>query len=126
MTPSTDLSFEDFFGCLIVRANGRSIVESKDTTFRIIADEAKARLPKAVLIDMRNIPGPITFMDRFQLGEFAGKHLAGFHLAALAHQEQTDEKRIGVLVARNRGARVESIFTDEAVALAWLKKCAAA
>lgn len=125
MNAPTDLIFEDFSGCLIVRINGRSIIDDKDTTFRAMAETAMARSPKAVLLDMRKIQGPISFMDRFQFGESAGKHLTGLHLAALALPEQADEKQIGVLVARNRGARVEALFTDETTALAWLERCAA-
>ncbi len=124
MNSPTDLVFEDFSGCLIVRINGRSVIEDKEPVFRRIAETVQARSPKAVLVDMRGITGPITFMDRFKLGEYAGKYLAGFHLAALVRPDQADEKRIGVLVARNRGARVDALYTEEVDALAWLRKCA--
>lgn len=122
MNAPPDLVFEDFSGCLIVRISGRTLVDDKEATIRAIAKTVKARDPKAVLADMRNVPGPITFMDRYKIGELAGKHLIGFHLAVLAREEQTDQKRIGQLVAQNRGARLEAIFCDEALALAWLKQ----
>ena len=122
MDAPNDTVFEDFSGCLIVRVFGRAIIEDKDTVFRSMAVAIRTRSPKAVLVDMRGIAGKLTFMDRFQLGEAAGKHLAGLHLAVLALPEQADEKQIGVLVARNRGARIEALFTEEAAAMAWLKK----
>jgi len=122
MDSPNDLVLENFSGCLIVRVFGRSILDDKDSGFRAIGAAVQARSPKAVLVDLRGISGPITFMDRYQLGEAAGKHLPGLHLAALALPDQADEKRIGVLVARNRGAWVEALFIEEAAALAWLEK----
>ena len=98
------------------------MVDDKETTIRAIAETLQARSPKAVLVDMRNIPGSLTFMDRYQMGELAGKHLMGFHLAVLAQEEQADPKRIGQVVAQNRGARLEAVFTKEESAMKWLKQ----
>src|SRR5690242_14679508 len=107
MNSPPDLVFEDFSGSLIVRVGGRAMLDDKDATMRTIAEAIRARSPKAVLVDLRNLSGPLTFMDRYQIGAFAGKHLIGFHLSVLLHEEQTDKQRIGLLVARNRGARIE-------------------
>jgi len=126
MSAPTDLVFEDFFGCLVVRVNGRAMIDDKESTMLRIAETARTRSPVAVLVDLRNISGPLTFMDRYQMGAFAGKHLIGLHLGVLVHEEQMDKQRIGLLVARNRGARIETMFTDEESALAWLKQCAKA
>lgn len=122
MNAPPDLVFEDFSGCVIVRVSGRAMIDDNGVTMLTIAENIRARSPKAVLVDLRNLSGPLTFMDRYQLGAFAGKHLIGFHLSVLAHEEQTDEQRIGLLVARNRGARIEAMFTDEASALSWLEQ----
>ena len=122
MNTRPDLVFEDFSGCVIVRVSGRAMVDDKEATIRAIAGSLEARSPKAVLVDMRNIPGPLTFMDRYQLGELAGKLLTGFHLAVLAQEEQADPKRIGQVVAQNRGARLEAVFTKEESAMEWLKQ----
>jgi len=122
MNTRPDLVFEDFSGCVIVRVGGRAMVDDKEATIRAIAETLEARSPKAVLVDTRNIPGPLTFMDRYQMGELAGKLLMGFHLAVLAQEEQADPKRIGQVVAQNRGARLEAVFTKEESAMEWLKQ----
>lgn len=88
--------------------------------FQAIAAAIKERQPKATLVDLWNIPGPVTFLDRYELGELAGRYLSNILLAALVRPEYTDPQRIGQIVARNRGAHVE-IFTDPTAAETWLK-----
>src|ERR1700709_1561245 len=103
MDSPANLSFEDFSGCLVVRLVSRSVFDDQGVTVRTIAETVRARSPKAMLVDFRKVPGSISFMDRFHAAEFAGKHLTGLALAVLAREEQTDESRIGQLVAQNRG-----------------------
>ena len=86
-----------------------------------IASVIAERPIKGALVDLREVPGPYTFMDRYQLGEVAGRHLAGTPIAVVMHEEQADPQRIGMLVARNRGANIE-VFTEESEARAWLQK----
>jgi hypothetical protein len=107
--------------CLKIRAIGRYIIEEKDAATRAIAAVIADHPIRAVLLDLRDVPGPYTFMDRVQLGEAAGKHLAGTPIAVVLYEEQADPERIGKLVARNRGANVE-VFTDPAEAQAWVQK----
>jgi hypothetical protein len=107
--------------CLKIRAIGRYIIEQKDAATRAIAAVIADHPVRAALIDLRDVPGPYTFMDRVQLGEAAGKHLAGTPIAVVLHEEQADPERIGKLVARNRGANVE-VFTDPAEAQVWVQK----
>jgi hypothetical protein len=107
--------------CLKIRAVGRYIIEEKDAAARAIASVIADRPVRAALLDLRDVPGPYTFMDRVQLGEVAGRHLSGTPIAVVLYEEQADPERIGKLVARNRGANVE-VFTDPAEALAWVKK----
>jgi hypothetical protein len=121
MSTSTGLQFEYASGCLTVRATGRGMIEHKEASIKAIAKAIEAQPTKAVLVDMRGVLPPFSFMDRYQIGELTGKYLSGVPLAALALEEQTDKQRIGQLVAINRGARVE-VFIDETAAYAWLKK----
>jgi len=121
MSTPPGLQFEYASGCLIVRATGREMIEHKEASIKAIANAIDAQSVKAVLVDMRGLLPPYSFMDRYQLGELTGKYLSGIPIAALALEEQTDKQRIGQLVAINRGARVE-VFIDEAAAYAWLKK----
>ena len=121
MSTSPGLQFEYASGCLTVRLTGREMIEHKEATIKAIARAIDAQSVKAVLVDMRGLVPPYSFMDRYQIGELTAKYLSGIPLAALALEEQTDRQRIGQLVAINRGARVE-VFIDEAPAYAWLKK----
>lgn len=108
-------------GCLIATATGRYLIERKETAIKAIAGVAKTTAAKAILVDMRSINGAYSFMDRYQLGEMAGRHLAFLPVAVLARENAVDPGRIGKLVANNRGAKVE-VFTHEGAAYAWLKK----
>lgn len=117
----TDLQFDYESGCLIVRASGPYFLEQKEAAIKAIAAAIKAQPVKAVLVDLRAVPGHPTFMDRYQLGELAGRYLTHGPIAVLAHEKQTDPQRIGKIVANNRGAKVE-IVTDLVEAEKWLKK----
>jgi hypothetical protein len=116
-----ELQGEQAAGCLVVTATGRYLVERKEAAFKAIAFAAKEVSAKAVLVDLRNLKGPYTFLDRYQLGEMAGQHLAFLPVASLVRENDVDPGEIGKLVANNRGAQVE-IFTDEAAAYVWLKE----
>ena len=107
--------------CLKIRATGRYIIEQQDAAARAIASVIASQPVRTALLDLRDVPGPYTFMDRVQLGEAAGRHLLGTPIAVILREEQADPDRIGKVVARNRGANVE-VFTNEAEALAWLQK----
>jgi hypothetical protein len=121
MAELANLELEYRDDSLVIRVHGRGIIEKMPETFQAMADAIRARPVRATLIDLRDISGPITFLDRYQLGEMAGRYLPRILLAALMHKDQADRKHIGQLVALNRGANVE-IFTDQAKADAWLKK----
>ena len=107
--------------CLKIRALGRFIIEQKDDAAMAIASLIADRPVRAAMLDLRDVPGPYTFMDRVQLGEAAGRHLLGTPLAVVLTEEQADPDRIGMVVARNRGANVE-VFTDATEAQAWVQK----
>lgn len=116
-----DILFEHESDCLIVRAISRFFLIQKEEAIQAIADAITARPVKAALVDLRGIPGAVTFTDRYQLGELTGRYLAGTPIAVVVHEEQADPERIGKLVARNRGANVE-VFTELTDAQAWLQK----
>lgn len=121
MTASTaDISYELQSDHLVVRAHTRYILSEKDAACMAIASAIAARPIKAALIDLREVPGPYTFMDRFGLGEAAGRHLAGTPIAAVVTEQQADPERIGQLAARNRGANV-TVFLDPVEARAWMR-----
>lgn len=118
------LEFQVRPGCLLVLVTGRDILERKAVTLQAIAAALKTHQRRAAMLDVRAVPGPITFMDRFQLGVLAGCYLAGIAVGVLARPDQADPQRIGQLVARNRGTEVQ-VFTDPIDAEAWLQARAA-
>lgn len=118
---NADLLFEYDSDCLRVRAISRYIILQKEPAILAIAAAMAAQPVKAVFVDLREVPGPYTFNDRYHLGELAGKHLCGLPIAVVLYEEQADPERIGKVAARNRGANVE-VFTDAAEAQAWLQK----
>ena len=122
MTASTDfLHYVYESDCLKIRAVGRDLVEDKESSARAIASVIAAKPIRAAVLDLRQVPGPYRFMDRVQMGEAAGRHLVGTPIAVVLSEEQADPDRIGMVVARNRGANIE-VFTDESDAKAWVQK----
>lgn len=121
MDEPDSLQVESRAGGLIIRLHGRGIIDRKEATVRAILKVVDEHQPRAVLIDLLAVPGPFIFMDRYQLGELAGRYFSGKSIAALIHEGQANHDRIGKLVAANRGALVE-VFTDSAAAETWLKK----
>lgn len=97
----------------------RDIMERKEATIETIAELIRSHQAKATLIDLRGVPGDVTFLDRYELGELTGRYLPQISIAALVLERQADHKHIGKIVARNRGAYLE-VFTDQASAEAWL------
>lgn len=104
---------------LKVRANGRYVLENMEAAFQAIARAAIDHPVKAALIDLRGITGQVTFMDRFKLGESAGRHLTMIPIAAVVREDHMDPGKIGKMVAVNRGAKVE-VFVDLGEARQWL------
>ena len=123
MSSPHGLHFEYASGCLMIRVTGRGLIEQKDAAIQEIADAIDAQPVNAVLVDMRELLPPYTFMDRYQLGELAAKHLSKVPLGLISLEKQIDKQRIGQLVAINRGAKME-IFTDPIAAREWLKQFA--
>ena len=122
MTASTAaFQFELVSHCLKIRAAGRHLLEQKEDAFRTMVAAIEENSAKSLLVDIREVPGPYTFMDYVGLGELAGRFLSQLPVAVVALESQLDPDRIGKVVAQNRGANVE-VFTDPAEAQAWLQK----
>lgn len=121
MSAPPSLEFQARPGCLFVVVRGREILENKSVTIQAIAAALKEHQVKAALLDVRAVPGILTFMDRFQLGTHAGRFLGGMSIGVLARSDQADPQRIGQLVAQNRGVDVQ-VFTEATEADAWLNK----
>jgi len=121
MSISAELKFHYESGCLIVIATGCYLIDHKESALKTVAAAIKARSARALLTDMRGLTKPYGFMDRYQLGELAGRYLSKVPIATLNRVDQLDPEHIGQVVAKNRGASAE-VFTDEAAAYTWLKQ----
>jgi hypothetical protein len=119
-TDTADFLFQAEANRLNIRAIGRHLIDQKEEAFRTIADAIRTHSAKVLLVDVRAVPGPYSFMDRIGLGENVGRYLAKVPVAVLADPHQLDPDRIGRVVAVNRGANLE-IFTDPAEAESWLQ-----
>jgi hypothetical protein len=121
MSASKELKFRYESGCLIVIATGSYLIDHKEAAIKAVAATIKARSLRALLTDMRGLTKSYGFMDRYQLGELAGRYLSTVPIATLNRVDQLDPEHIGQVVAKNRGASAE-VFADEAEAYAWLKQ----
>lgn len=119
MSAPANLKLEYRGDGLVIATLGRDIISRMEATVCTIAETIRARPVRATLIDLRAIPGEISFLDRYQLGEMGGRYLAGLRIGVLTTEALSDKRQIGKLVAMNRGVHVE-IFTDPEAAFAWL------
>ena len=120
MSEPVNLQLEYRDDCLVIWTHGRDILERMPATMQAIANAIRAKPVRATLLDVCAVPGNVTFLDRYQMGNMAGRHLPRVLLAVLMRAEQADPKRLGQLAAQNRGINV-AVFTDPAQAEAWLK-----
>lgn len=72
-----------------------------------------------LLVDITGIQAALTTVDRYEISSHGAHSAAGLKVAVFAPPDLVDPKKFGVLVARNRGLKVD-IFTDREKALAWL------
>jgi hypothetical protein len=119
MSASANLKLEYRGDSLVITTQGREVINRMEFTVRAIGAAIRARPVRATLIDLRSVPGELSFMDRYQLGEMGGRYLAGLRIGVLTSEAWSDNRQIGKLVAMNRGVSVE-VFTDPVAALAWL------
>ncbi len=121
MEESIQVPHEAKAGGLIIRINNRDIIDQMVPTTEVIARLIKAHEAKAILIDFRAMPGGVTFMDKYRMGETAARCLPRIPVGILTREDLIDPGRIGIVVATNRGAQAD-IFTDPAAAEAWFAR----
>lgn len=81
----------------------------------------RATAPRSVLIDFRDLTMPLTDFDRYDLGVMAVGPGLAMPIATVGSAATIDPKRLGEMVARNRGGNVR-VFTDYDEARAWLRE----
>ena len=122
-----ELSLEARTGYLAARVSGDfDLVDAQAASVQFLKACVARRLPK-VLVDIRQMRGPISDTQRFRYSEYlAGqvvrlsrKPSEPIRLAYVGHEPVIDRERFGATVAYNRGVR---IFATESLAeaLDWL------
>ncbi len=120
MDGSVQIPFQAKAGGLIVRFESRDVIEKKAATFKALAELIGQHKAKVALVDLTGVPGGSTFLDRYELGESAARFLPRITLAVLVREDQIDRGQIGIMVAANRGMRIE-LFTNKAAAERWFE-----
>ena len=107
-------------GCLFVEISDVfDRVKAKEFIRQIFQSSQFHSLSK-VLVDIRNMEGPIPTMARFELARFmAERQLAPVRLAVLESPDQVPDSTFFENVAGNRGIPVK-VTTDLEKALDWL------
>jgi hypothetical protein len=119
---SVQLQMEQMPGYLAARFIGPGAPGEASERFESIAEHCERTKNDKLLIDTTGYNVKASAIDRFQLGErlqvFARHRIK---VAFVCRPEQIDPQKFGMLVARNRGATVET-FTDFQDAEEWLLK----
>jgi hypothetical protein len=117
---SGQIQFAPFEGYLYVIFRGNPVLEDAVELLRQTRDAAADGGKKAVLIDIREIEGTLSIMERYSMGSLVADILQGLRVALVGKEPLIDRDRFGENVAINRGAEIR-IFTDPDQAVAWLK-----
>jgi hypothetical protein len=119
---SIQVQMEQMPGYLAARFIGAGAPGEASKRFESIAEHCKRTNNDKLLIDTNGYDAKVSTIDRFLLGEslqvFA---LHRIKVAFVSRPEQIDPQKFGMLVARNRGATVET-FSDFQSAEEWLLK----
>jgi len=119
---SIQLQTEQMPGYLAVRCTGVGAAEEGLQLTKLIAEHSRITNNDKVLIDTTGLEVNVSLLDRFFAGERLGIYARyGIKVAYVCRPEQLDPRKFAVLVAQNRGVKVEA-FTDLQAAEAWLLK----
>lgn len=120
-TPIPETRFEHQGDWLVVRSKGTLVPGWFATIVEEIGAEARAAHAAAVLFDIRELSGTLDEFERYQIGVLAAQQGIPGPIATVGHEPLIDARRLGEIVARNRGANARA-FTDYDAAVAWLRE----
>ena len=72
-----------------------------------------------LLLDLTRLQATLSTLDRYDISSYGARAAAALKVSVLAPPELIDSQNFGIMVARNRGLKID-IFTDREKALAWL------
>ncbi len=105
---------------LIAHFSGEANLQEVGQRFEALAVRCRKEKKDKLLIDISTIQAAPTFTDRFRAGERAVIFSEfGIKIAMVGSPEMVDPRRLGELVAQNRGVDAR-VFTDLAEAKEWL------
>jgi hypothetical protein len=117
------LQMEQMSGYLAARVAGVGAPGEVSELLESIAEHCKRTRNNKLLIDTTGFDLKISTLDRFLFGEKLQIFLRyRIIVAFFCSPEQVDPRKLGVLVAQNRGVKVD-VFTDFQAAEEWLLKC---
>jgi hypothetical protein len=107
---------------LVAKFSGEANLQDIGQRFEALAVRCRKEKKHKLLIDVTAIKAAPTFSDRYRAGESAVVFTEfGIRIAMLGRPELIDPRRLGELVAQNRGVDGR-VFTDRAAAEEWLKE----
>ena len=114
-------------GCAIVRAEGEWEMADAMRTLRALIDTCRREGITRVLIDTRDVDGPVPLLDRSDVGKTMAKTVGPpIAFAVVCRSDRVTPERFLELVANNRGGTVK-VVTDPGEGFLWLQRqsCAA-
>jgi hypothetical protein len=112
---------------LLIFAGGNYSLLKAKNLFKLAIDNALLHNKSKILIDVTDVVGNISFIDRFEYSEFLAKYRAEHALtkvnriAVVGQEPIVHKNKFGETIAVNRGTDVR-VFTDMGKASIWLNK----
>ncbi len=105
---------------LEARLRATDSLESIKAQFSSIAQTCVELKHRLLLLDMSEVRGTFSTVDRYELGVLGGTFAPRLtRVSIVAPRELIDPQKLGVRVARNRGLTTD-VFPDRDEALRWL------
>jgi hypothetical protein len=105
---------------LVAKFSGEANLQDIGQRFEELAERCRKEKKSRLLIDVTAVKAAPTFSDRYRAGERAVVFAQfGIKLAMVGMAELIDPRRLGELVAQNRGVNGR-VFTDLDEARKWL------
>jgi hypothetical protein len=117
--PLPEVTYDLRTRMLVVTASGEYTIDWFIELIGEIARRAVQQQAACILLDVRELNGIVSFVDRYRAGYKAAESWILIPVAVVGTTPFIDPGRLGETVARNRGVNVK-VFTDITDAERWL------
>jgi len=117
--PPEGLELEDQNGFLEARFLGAFSVDRFNRQADAASRACRDRKVTKLLVDLSRLKATLTTLERYELASHAVRVSVGLRVALLVVPTFLDPHKFGILVAQNRGLRVDA-FTERPKAVDWL------